>query len=585
MVDLPPCRLLVVDGDAANRREVACAVGDAFEVDGFELGPQAIVATAAALGEGRPYAMAFIALQLQPEFDGLTTLAELRHLQPELPVVLLAEHQADLLVESSHRLRGFRQVIVLHKPLQPHVLRQLAESWAAAPSLPDRPATDALTGLVLRPTLDVAVDDAVEAARRRSQPASVLTVDIDHLHVVNEIVGPRGGDRVLAVVAEVVRECVGDDALLSRYAGDEFRALLRGVRIDEARRIAEALRERIEMASFPARRRDVTLTASIGLVAIDEDTGSSTRVLRALETACRLAQRQGGNRVIELGCADRSVARTVAQARWSARLKEALTGTGFVLYAQPIRPIAGAVGVDEGHDEVLLRMMNARGRLVSPRRFLPAAQRYNLAPDIDLWVLHSVLVWLGQNPGPRRLAVNLSGRTLGDPGALEVIASLVEAHRPVANRLGFEVTESATIGHLRTAREFMVRLTSSGATFALDDFGVGLSSFAYLDQLPVSQLKIDARFVRGARASAAKRAILNAFSDIGRTLNLGTVGEGVEDAETLALLAGAGVQYAQGYIVGRPEPLVAQAPERLAAAAAARVVPLRAAPAIERRRS
>jgi Amt family ammonium transporter len=227
-------------------------------------------------------------------------------------------------------------------------------------------------------------------------------------------------------------------------------------------------------------------------------------------------------------------------------------------------------------------MMNPRGRLVSPRRFLPAAQRYNLAPDIDLWVLHSVLLWLEQNPGTRHLSVNLSGRTLGDPGALAAIAILVESQPEVAQRLGFEVTESATIGHLRSAREFMLRVTATGARFALDDFGMGLSSFAYLEQLPVRALKIDKHFVRGARGSVAKRAILNAFSDIGRALGLDTVGEGVEDAETLALLAGAGVQYAQGYFVGRPAQLAGLATVR--EADQSKVVPLRVAPMQERRK-
>lgn len=602
-----PHRLLIVDEDAAVRRDIARTLGQrppgddlaalerrlfgaaptaadaSFRVDGFARGDEALEAARAAAAANEHYAMAFIGLDVSHGPTALATLARLRELQPDLPVVLMAPHSADPFVDTQRPLRGLRQVIVLRKPFEPQVLRQLAEAWSVDRSGPEaeRAPTDQLTGLSLRPEFDRAVEAAVLSARADGERAALITVDVDHLHVVNEIAGTRGGDRVLALIAQMLRDSVGEGALVARYAGDEFRVLCRACPPDAARSLAETLRERIEIASFPMRRRDVTLTASVGLVLLDEDTGEAARALRAVETACRLAHRQGGNRVIEMGCADRPVARTVAQARWSARLKDALAGSGFVLYAQPIRAIAPVAGAPE-HDEVLLRMMNARGRLVSPRRFLPAAQRYNLAPDIDLWVLHSVLLWLEQNPGTRQLSVNLSGRTLGDPGALEAIAALVEAHAGVASRLGFEVTESATIGHLGMAREFMLRVAATGARFALDDFGVGLSSFAYLEQLPVRALKIDKHFVRGARGSVAKRAILNAFSDIGRALGLDTVGEGVEDAETLALLAGAGVQYAQGYFVGRPAQLAGLATVR--EADPSKVVPLRSAPGQERRK-
>lgn len=603
-------RILVVDEDADLRRDIARALGSAaddgdaetpelpligasrpvdeaaFVVDGHARGADAVAAARAAFDARQPFAMAFVALDSLTGPDMLATLVALRSLQPELPVVLMAPHAAGTLAETTRELHGLRQVILLRKPIEPQALRQLAEAWSVEPVEPPaaRMPTDHLTGLALRPELDLAVEAAVRTAREARGTTALIAVDVDHLHVVNEIAGPHGGDRVLSIMGQLLRDAVGEDGLLSRYAGDEFRLLLRRCTAADARRMAEALRERVEMASFPMRRRDVTLTASVGLVLIDEDTTSASRALHAVDTACALALRQGGNRVIELACADRTVARTVARARWSARLKDALAGTGFVLYAQPIRPIAPLPGAPEPeHDEVLLRMMNTRGRLVSPRRFLPAAHRYNLAPDIDLWVLHSVLTWLDQNPGTRRLSVNLSGRTLGDPGALEAIATLVEGHAALAGRLGFEVTESATIGHLGTARAFMRRVAATGAQFALDDFGVGLSSFAYLEQLPVRALKIDAHFVRGARASAAKRAILNAFSDLGRALGLDTVGEGVEDAETLALLAGAGVQYAQGYEVGRPQLLagLTPAPER----DQQKVVPLRPAPGRDRRRS
>jgi EAL domain-containing protein (putative c-di-GMP-specific phosphodiesterase class I) len=337
--------------------------------------------------------------------------------------------------------------------------------------------------------------------------------------------------------------------------------------------LAEALRFAIEDYQFVWDDKRFRVGASVGLVPITADSASVTEVLQQADTACFAAKDLGRNRVHTFSRDDAELAKRHGEMQWVNKIQAALDHDRFRLYVQPIVPVTparGPVGAP-AHYEVLTRLQEADGSEAPPGAFLPAAERYNLALRVDRWVVAHVLAWFARYP--RELArielcsINLSGQTVADESFLDFVIAELERTRMPSTKLCFEITETALISNLSQATRFIATLKELGCLFALDDFGSGLSSFAYLKNLPVDFLKIDGMFVRHIHVDPIDRALVRSINDVGKVMGKRTIAEFVENDAIRAVLAELGVDYAQGYGVGEPfaiDALVASAHARVA---------------------
>lgn len=413
---------------------------------------------------------------------------------------------------------------------------------------------DALTGLANRRAFESRLTELVAA----SEGSHVLCyLDLDQFKVVNDTCGHMAGDELLRQVSRLLCQHVRSADLLARLGGDEFGILLFDCPADKAGEIAEALRHAIEAFRFSWEGRTFAIGVSIGLVPIGERHGLSLqRALSAADAACYAAKEGGRNRVHQYQPDDSQLLERHGELQWVPRLQAALDADALRLYAQPIVPVRD--GLASPIHEILVRL-EERGRVVAPGAFLPAAERYNLMPRIDRWVVHNTLAWLTDAHRGGSLtgmwSINLSGASLSDAQFCRELHEQVTVADLPAGTLCFEITESAAIAQLSTVSEMIVTLKSLGCRFALDDFGAGLSSFGYLKQLPVDFLKIDGHFVRDLHRDPIDRAMVEAINTVGHTLGLETIAEFVENESIMETLCELGVDYAQGYLFGEPVPV------------------------------
>ncbi|WP_129139073.1 ammonium transporter [Modicisalibacter coralii] len=415
---------------------------------------------------------------------------------------------------------------------------------------------DALTGMANRRKFEQSLGELVEQNQAGARHV-LCYLDLDQFKVVNDTCGHMAGDELLRQVARLLRDRVRASDLLARLGGDEFGILLYDCPLDKARALAEQVRAAIDDFRFAWQGRVFSIGVSIGLAGIDARRGLDD-VLSAADAACYAAKEGGRNRVHVYQRDDSVLIERHGELQWVPRLQAAIDEDRLRLYAQPIVPVD-----DPGarvHHEILVRLQEGE-RLVTPGTFMPAAERYNLMPRIDRWVVTNVLAWLSDRC--RRSAdcglwsVNLSGASLSDERFCEELRDWVAAAGLPAGTLCFEITESAAIAQLSRVVELIERLKAFGCLFALDDFGAGLSSFGYLKQLPVDFLKIDGRFVRDVDSDPIDRAMVEAINSVGHTLNLRTIAEFVETPSVLEQLRRLEVDFAQGYLVDAPTPLEA----------------------------
>jgi diguanylate cyclase (GGDEF)-like protein/PAS domain S-box-containing protein len=417
-------------------------------------------------------------------------------------------------------------------------------------------AHDALTGLINRREFETRLNAALESARANHQVRHAMVyVDLDQFKVVNDTCGHPAGDQLLRQVTGLLQTRVRANDVLARLGGDEFGVLLEHCLPEQALRIADALRQAIRDLRFHWGASTLQIGASIGIVEINRHTESVATLLSAADIACYAAKDGGRNRVQVYDPASASARHR--EMRWMARLVNARDEGRLDLVFQPIVQIAGLAGA-RPHYELLLRLLDENGATVLPDEFIPAAERYNLMPSLDRWVVEKVLRDIvpstreGVEEAAFTVAINLSGTTLSDPSFLEFLIDSLEAHEPTPGALCFEVTETAAITNLGHASYLMREMASRGCLIALDDFGSGLSSFNYLRTLPVHYLKIDGQFVQNVASDPIDRSMVEAIVQIGRAIGIETVAERVETPEVLETLKRIGVGYAQGFLCGRP---------------------------------
>ncbi|WP_284617171.1 EAL domain-containing protein [Aquabacterium humicola] len=412
---------------------------------------------------------------------------------------------------------------------------------------------DALTGLANRTALEQRLD-ALLAESGAGAQHTLLFMDLDQFKLVNDTSGHAAGDELLRRLATVLRGALRASDLLARIGGDEFAVVLAGCDAEAAMRIAEALRARVRDFQFVWQERAFRIGVSIGAVPFAAGQLDRHELLRCADSACYVAKERGRNRVHLWHPDDADLVRRAGEMNWVARLQSALAQDRFVLYRQRIAPVASD-GREPPRYELLLRLRDEAGELVPPMAFVPAAERYGLMASIDQWVVDRALAAMRAGGDDAHYAINLSGASLNDPAMLPFILEAIQRHGIAPRRLCFEVTETAAVANLDVAITMMGALRERGCQFALDDFGAGMSSFAYLQKLPVDYLKIDGRFVRDIADDTADLAMVEAINTLGHRLRLSTVAEFVEDERILALLRTLGVDYAQGYGIARPEPM------------------------------
>jgi diguanylate cyclase (GGDEF)-like protein len=418
-------------------------------------------------------------------------------------------------------------------------------------------AYDVATGLLTRPAFEKRVQAMLTDEALRSNN-SVIYLDIDRLHVLNENHGMHVGDEVIVRVADIIRRSLTPRVLAARVSGDRFALYVGDATLDTAQGIAENLRDAISRLGFVAGARPVDVTASFGVARISEGRQPLPHALAVAEIACKAAKDRGRDRVEIFEDSDHSIMRRFSDVTLVGTLREALALNRFRLDAQPIVALDGAeIGP---RYELLLRMTDDGGKSVAPDKFLSAAERYQLAPAIDRWVVHRVLAILGEHAESlvhrgASFAVNISGQSLGDQDFSAFLDCELRASGIPPALLTFEVTETAAVANIVRAEALIRRLRDLGFGVALDDFGQGLSSLTYLKTLPVTTLKIDGSFVRDAAADDRSQAMLNAIVQLARAMGLSTVAECVESERIHAIVRTLGVDLGQGFFLGRPTPV------------------------------
>jgi diguanylate cyclase (GGDEF)-like protein/PAS domain S-box-containing protein len=473
---------------------------------------------------------------------------------PEHPsLMLIRRNAAPIAVKSSQASIRNRAGTVTGLVL---VLHDISRERAHAVRLAHDATHDALTGLVNRIEFERRLASAMSRVQTEGCTHVLLYLDLDQFKVVNDTCGHAAGDELIRQLVVIMGAKLRSSDTLARLGGDEFGVLLVHCAAADGERVAESLRGAIAGFRFVHRQRSFTLGVSIGMISLDQDVTQVAEALSAADAACYLAKQRGRNRVQVYRQRDDAVRLLHGEMEWVSRAHAALADGRFALHAQEIVPLQSGSGTGR-HIELLLRMVDEQGELVPPMAFIPACERYHLMPTLDRWVINAGFAELGRlrDADQRDIAVcgiNLSAASLADDLLPEHIRERAAHHGVPLHIVCFEITETAAISNLAQAASFIRRLQAMGCHFALDDFGAGMSSFAYLKHLPAEYIKIDGGFVREMFDEPVNMVVIEAIQRIAQAMGMKTVAEWVDSDVALTHLRALGVDYAQGFGVGRP---------------------------------
>src|SRR3984957_19386837 len=437
------------------------------------------------------------------------------------------------------------------------LLHDVTELRGLARQMSYQATHDALTGLVNRREFERRLEESIESGHRGDGQHVLCYLDLDRFKVVNDTSGHLAGDSMLREVAKVLRDAVRDSDTVGRLGGDEFGMLLMGCPLEKARQIADDVCRAVGDYRFVWKDKIFNIGVSIGLVEISRESGALEELFAAADSACYVAKKQGSGRVAVYSARDEALARHTGEIQWLQKLQSALKDNRFHLYHQVI---VAAHDEETGPAmEVLVRMEDESGNELAPAEFMRAAERYRLMGLVDRWVVQTTLAALGRGAiavqTNRSVAINTSGQTLGDLQFLEFVVECFDGTGPQPAQVCFEITENPVIANLDHARRFVGVLHGMGCQFALDDFGSGVGSFSNLKNLPLDYLKIDGSFMRNLARDTVNQAMVTAMIKLARTLNFKVIAEQIEDVATLDAARRMGVDYLQGYAIGRPQPL------------------------------
>ncbi len=415
---------------------------------------------------------------------------------------------------------------------------------------------DALTGLVNRREFESRAERLLSTVNRNEHAHALCFLDLDQFKIVNDSCGHVAGDELLKQLTAILEKVVRKRDTLARLGGDEFGVLMEHCSLEQARRLANAIQQAVNDFVFSWEKSIFKVGVSIGLVEINVQTRNLTELLKDADSACYMAKELGRNRTHVYHPQDEDLAKRSGEMQWVSRLNHALAENRFCIYAQAIEALNPG---DKNHYELLIRKIGKDNEIIPPGAFLPAAERYDLISEIDKWMIETSFTMLKQNPDfletVNFCSINLSGQSLSSMDALNFIILKIDELKIPAEKICFEITETAAISKLSTAMKFISTLKGLGCQFALDDFGSGLSSFGYLKNLKVDYLKIDGIFVKDILNDPIDHAMVKSINDIGHVMGMHTIAEFVENSETVEALKEIGVDYVQGYGVGKPRPL------------------------------
>ncbi|MGF1642649.1 MAG: EAL domain-containing protein [Thiotrichales bacterium] len=416
---------------------------------------------------------------------------------------------------------------------------------------------DLLTGIFNRREFEAQLGELLQQAQRENGRHILMYLDLDQFKLVNDTCGHKAGDHLLRVIAQKLRGSLRRTDMLARLGGDEFGVLLRDCEMEQGLAIGRVLLDALKETQFPWGERSFDIGVSIGMVAVTATSESVEQLMSHADVACFAAKGRGRHCIRVYHDSDTEIRQRMRDMDWATRITRSIEQGAFHLFYQEIVPVDEARRNASAHLEVLLRMRGENGEVILPETFLSSAERYNLMPLLDRWVIRETFRWYESLGAPRNLmvAINLSGLSLNAEGFLEFVRSLFATHRIPPSQVCFEITETAAIENLTAAEHFMRELRTLGCRFALDDFGSGLSSFAYLKALPVDYLKIDGRFVQDMLTDKVDRAMVGAINEVGHTMDLLTIAEFVEDEAILRELSALKVDMAQGFALSYPQPL------------------------------
>jgi len=482
-------------------------------------------------------------------------------------IACLKNKQVEVLENHAALMRGDGQTIPIEATTAPMrndqgevigavmVFQDVSQERKLSRQLSYQASHDMLTGLYNRRMFEEQVETALMNVEAEDRRHALCYIDLDQFKIVNDTCGHVAGDELLRLLAEILKSCIREGDILARLGGDEFGLLLENCVLKQASQVANKLRQSVKDFRFIWDENTFEIGASIGLVPINRDNTDLASILASADMACYAAKDMGRNRVHVYEPSDDMLSERHGEMHWAGRITRALEEGRMVLFQQAVVGIKAGLS-ESNHCEVLLRMKDEEGDIVSPDAFIPAAERYNLMPAIDRWVISQVFKSLGAphfNREGKVVAINLSGTSLADESLLSYILGEAQLHNVDFNHICFEITETAAISNLSKATQLIKDLRSRGCRFSLDDFGSGLSSFSYLKNLPVDYIKIDGTFVVDMLNDPIDKTMVEAIVQVGQVMGIRVIAEWVENEATLKLLEQMGVDFAQGYYLGRPE--------------------------------
>lgn len=420
-----------------------------------------------------------------------------------------------------------------------------------------RATHDALTGVKNRTEFELRLKRLVQQSAEDNSSHAMMFIDLDQFKLVNDACGHSAGDEVLQQVARIFAETIRSRDLIARIGGDEFGVILEHCSVEKAAKIAQSICDKMDDYRFSQADRRFRIGASIGLVPVDGRWSGVPAMIQTADASCAIAKDSGRNRVQIWQDSAAALKIRQGEVHWASRLETALDEDRFVLFAQPIDPLrAENSGV---HAELLIRLIDKDGSLILPGVFMPSAERFNLATRIDRWVLKNAvrfMAGLSELNTINTISINLSGRSIGDRAfhrhAIEVLDAVGPA---ICSRLSLEITETAAVANIADASFFIEQVHALGVRVALDDFGAGAASFGYLRALRVDSLKIDGQFVKGLQTDPISKVTVTCFIELARIMGIPTVAEFVDHPDILEAVQALGVDFAQGYLIAKPQPL------------------------------
>lgn len=446
----------------------------------------------------------------------------------------------------------------LRKRREQELETELAERKVMEARLQYLVAHDDLTGLSNRRRLEQALERAVDQSQTNDHDSALFYIDLDQFKVINDLEGHVIGDRLLVNIANKLRREIGTKDLLARISSDEYAILIEHIDEKSALEKAQLLRRILDEFLYRVDDREYHIGASIGVALIrPSESVTSSEILARADQACYVAKTHGRNMVHMYSQEDTEMHTLRSAVYWVPLIRDALANEKFQLFFQPVLNLATN---EVNHYEALIRMVGEHGELITPDNFIPVAEHMGLIHDIDLWVVgHAIDVLKNLPPEQAQISlnINLSSYAFQDPELLPLVRDKLATTGVAAERLTFEITETAAIANFAQTREMIRQLRTLGCCFALDDFGVGFNSFNYVKQFPVDYLKIDGAFITNLANDPIDQTLVKSMVEIARTMGKQVIAEFVESSETLDLLREYGVDYAQGFYIGAPGRLIA----------------------------